>query len=91
MVFSYNKVRDYDYSAIYDLVRLSHYYEEFRLDNVLYDAYDINQVNQNLTSHSNLFKTDSNYTDIIIPTFEEKYNDEYDGKRIADFLKIFEK
>ena len=59
--------------------------------NVLSDAYDINQVNQNLTSHSNFFKTDSNYTDIIIPTFEEKYNDEYDGKRIADFLKIFEK
>lgn len=177
LIFSYNKVRDYDYNMIYDLVRLSRYYEDFRIVyekdmqskinesrndsdklkynnrnivcqngkfvilsllfyfykrhylnidsysdkifdnnlcgnltlkyshddyhqklnsfftfaiNVLSDTYDINQVNHNLTSHSNFFKTDSNYTDIILPTFEEKYNDEYDGQRIANYLKIFE-
>ncbi len=57
---------------------------------ILSETYDINQVSHNLTSHSNFFKTDSNYSDIIIPAFEEKFEDVYDKQRILDYICIFE-
>jgi len=177
LIFNYNKVRNYNYNSIYDIVRIANYYDDFKINylidinnkvnitidevdkiklknkaivckngkyvilallfyfykryylgidkysnniyknninsdltlkyeaddyhiklnnffeyaiKILSETYDINRINHNLTSHSNFFKTDSNYSNIILPAFEEKYEDIYDKQRITDLLKIFE-
>jgi len=178
LVFSKDKVRNYDYNTIYDLVQTAHLYDEFRIkyveekekeigkstdDNtkktlnnlisvcnnakfvtialiayfikkIYFDvkdsnddnfnlpvitgnlslnykeddynkkleylfgyiidrlsmAYNTNEVNLKLTSHSNFFKTDKVYKEIIIPIFDGILNDPYDKEKILDTIKIFD-
>ena len=178
LLFSKDKVKKYDCDTIYDMVRIAHYYDEFRVDYVQknnktislsetsdvqkkklnninsvcsnakfvtialisyfykklilgisgtdddnfekpiitgkytmnYDKddyfdklnylfkfivdkltiiYDNNEVQLKLTSHSNFFKTDSNYKKVIIPEFDLMLEDEYDKDKILDNMKLF--
>ncbi len=66
------------------------YFFRFVVENLSY-VYNNNQVSLKLTSYSNFFKTDSNYTDVIIPAFEKKYKDQFDSIKIVESIKIFEK
>ena len=52
--------------------------------------YNTNEVNLKLTSHSNFFKTDKNYTEIIVPEFDKILDDQYDKEKILDNIKIFD-
>lgn len=52
--------------------------------------YNTNEVNLKLTSHSNFFKTDKNYKEVIVPEFDKILNDNYDKEKILDNIKVFD-
>lgn len=178
LVFSYNKIKDYDYDTIFDLVKLARMYDEYKIiysnevdrsiaisnnelekkelqdqndvcqngkfiilallfylykrhylkypekDTRLTDQfvtgrltldysdddieaklryffnlaieklsyiYNNNQVSMKLSSHSNFFKTNSNYYEVIIPAFEKMYKDQFDKDKLLYSLSIFDK
>ena len=178
LIFSYNKVKNYDYDSLYDLVRLANIYDNYKIDysnntdkgiveaaneaqkielkdkndvcqngkfiilallfyfykryflkynskdKKIYEEpingrlsldyrdddfdtkikyffnlsieklsyiYNTNQVSLNLTSHSNFFKTNGNYYDVIIPAFERMLNDQFDKDKLLYSISIFEK
>ena len=52
--------------------------------------YNMYEIPLKLKSHSNFFKTDKTYKDIILPEFDKILNDTYDKEKILDNIKIFD-
>lgn len=76
---------DYDDSDYFDKLE---YLFKFIIQKLSY-IYKENQAQLKLTSHSNFFKSDKNYLEVILPEFDKILLDKYDSIKILDNIKIF--
>ena len=52
-------------------------------------TYEMKKDALKLTSYSNFFKTDKTYQDVILYEFDKVLKDDYDRKRLKEYMKIF--